>query len=112
MSDFEKEKQAFNEWYNGNPDDSWFFVNNTKSLDRTKRILFGFYGGYHSRDEEINRLRAEIERKNRALQFIYDSAGIDWLPHDDDRKLVEEALYIMNPPEKPDSSQALQNKEE
>lgn len=75
MSDFENEKNAFNWWYNHNNDDSWFFVNNTQSLDKTKPILFGFYGGYHFRDVEIAQLQAEIDEIETAINAVISSCS-------------------------------------
>lgn len=139
VSDMEKEKQAFNGWYNGNTDDSWFFVNNVKSLDKTKPILFGFYGGYHSRDEEITclcdveerlsksfaktfarltkkcaeneDLRAEIERKDESLKRVVDSFTPE-IVHIGTMKTKYKAIYDVDSfdPIK-QAKQALQNKD-
>lgn len=57
----EKEKQIFEEWRED--------TENTQYEDRFSEIIgepfdeiaFGFYGGYHSRDDEIAALKAEID---------------------------------------------------
>jgi hypothetical protein len=43
-----------------------------------------------------------------ALRVVFDSAGTDWYPHDEDRAIVENAL---NHPVGPDSSRDLNEEE-
>ena len=113
----DKEKQAFEAWnedvrFTEHDQEMKFsdYIASDYIIDSSighhSRWIIGnaFYGGYHSRDEEIAALKAEIERKDEALRVVLDSAGKDWYPHDDDRAIVENAL---NHSEKPDSLWAL-----
>jgi hypothetical protein len=92
MSDFEKEKQAFEYW-----DSNGFAIRNEfrfadmitdGNVNSTKGdVSFGFYGGYHSRDEEVAELKGELAKKNEAIRKIANMSfdeyhsKIGWMHH-------------------------------
>lgn len=70
----ETEKQAFEAWW---ADPVWDDSEHDFSSrwDGEKGIsAAAFYGGYHSRDEEIAALKAEIGRKDEAMETALEQA--------------------------------------
>jgi hypothetical protein len=69
----EKEKQAFDKWHDSTePDDNEIDFSRLVAEEHkdlvTQDWAYGFYGGYHSRDEEIAALKAEIKRKDKRIK--------------------------------------------
>jgi hypothetical protein len=66
----EKEKEAYSRWLHKLPDlsdDEKRFLECVRKDHRVDESVVLFYAGHHSRDEEFAALKAEIERKNKAI---------------------------------------------
>ncbi len=80
----EKEKAAFGLWREMPYTDSEKRFANNLSEDNAD-IVRAFYGGYHSRDKEIARLLAEIERKDDLLRDVLNSGRVNEWQETDER---------------------------
>ena len=93
MGDYEEVKNAYGDWFD---------YGDFEAADEFARKTnfdwgLGFYGGYHSRDEEIAALKAEIERKDEAIKNALEVEPV-WnqplLPHFE--RLKEILRHVIN----------------